>query len=84
MPMYETQLMDEYFAAVSGVVCVSLMASHLICGRTNLLHNCIVNQVTKRFVTLAVAFDPPMHHDTIYLCNLPIQLLLNIKYLDNN
>ena len=36
MPMYETPLMDEYFAGVSGTfICVSLMASHLICGQTN-------------------------------------------------
>ena len=46
MPMYETQLMDEYFAGVSSTFCVSLMDSHLLGGQTNyyttvLVHNCI-------------------------------------------
>ena len=44
MPIYEAQLMDEYFAGVSGTLFgVSLMASHLICGQTNyyIICNCV-------------------------------------------
>ena len=39
MPVYETHLMDEYFADVyiykQDLTCVAFMASHLICGQTN-------------------------------------------------
>ena len=66
----ETQLMDQFFAGVCKwcIVCVSLVASHIICGQTNYyitVSQPVGNQVANKwFVTLVAAFDPPMHHDT--------------------
>ena len=49
MSMYETLLVDEYFTGVSGVLFVSLMASHLISGQTN--YYITVSQLVVNWVT---------------------------------
>ena len=50
------------------LVCVSLMALHLIYGRTNgyiTVSQPVINWVTKQFVALAIAIYLSMHHNTM-------------------
>ena len=68
--MCETQLMDK-----QCLVCVYLMASHLVCGQNKCyitVSQPVVNRVTNdTYVVLVVDFDLPKHHDTskaVHIC----------------
>ena len=49
------------------LICVALMASHLMCVQMNyykIVLPVVVNQFTNDLLAEVVAFDPPTYHDT--------------------